>query len=73
MARGLVPLGPKVEKELELDLAKLRPEGTRLILFFAEYGLPRPTGAPRRAAGISLTATSASSPSPWEYWPPPKS
>lgn len=48
MVRRLVPLGPEVEKELELDLAKLKPEGTLLIPFFADYGLPRPAGAPRR-------------------------
>jgi len=48
VVKRLVQLGPEVEKEFELDLAKLKPKGTVLIPFFADYGLPRPAGAPRR-------------------------
>jgi len=46
--KRLVRLERSLEKELELDIANLKPRGTEIIPLFQDYGLARPEGGPRR-------------------------
>ncbi len=48
MFKKLVQVKGGVERELELDIANLKPKGTEIIPLFQDYGLPRPEGGPRR-------------------------
>jgi hypothetical protein len=46
--KRLVRLERSLEKELELDIANLKPRGTEIIPLFQDYGLARPEGGARR-------------------------
>jgi hypothetical protein len=48
MFKKLVQVKGGLERDLELDIASLKPKGTEIIPLFQEYGLPQPEGGPRR-------------------------
>gem|GEM_PF-2490228 len=48
MFKKIIQVKGGLERELELDIANLKPKGTEIIPLFQDYGLPRQEGGPRR-------------------------